>query len=189
MEKSYSEYEIKETSIKLHGSSTIATKAGCVGSLEEELDAKVVSKKCEGVVVKKRVHGTGTGKLKLSLHMRYDVFTSVFGMLFAENKKGVYSYGKNSIHPSFCLTGKVYDEDGEEKLKAYPNCIIETGMARKIENGAEEVAEMEIEISVMPDETTGQGMYEAIISEVTDDTVKEKWLTDFTPDLVKEVVA
>ena len=78
----------------------------------------------------------------------------------------------------------IEDEDGAERLKAYPNCVMNTGVTRKIENGAEEVAELELEISAMPDEY-GNGMYEALVDELTDATVKDNWLTAFTPTLVQ----
>ena len=61
-------------------------------------------------------------------------------------------------------------------------------MARKIENGAEEVAETELEISVMPDDY-GIGMYEMIADEKADQELIKKWMTEFTPDLVHTVVA
>ena len=55
---------------------------------------------------------------------------------------------------------------------------------RKIENGAEEVAEVEMEVSVMPDEF-GNGMYEAPANDLADETVKSTWMTAFTPELVQ----
>ena len=66
---------------------------------------------------------------------------------------------------------------------AYPNAVIESGTAKKIENGAEEVAEVELEISVMPDEY-GNGKYEALVDDI-DDTVANTWMTAFAPDLVQ----
>ena len=99
--------------------------------------------------------------------------------------EGVEAYGKNSIHKEFSLTLHVTDEDGVEKLKAYPKCVVaNAGPARKIENGAEEVAEFEVEISVTPD-AYGEGLYEALVDELDDDTVADTWMTAFTPDLVR----
>lgn len=186
-EKVFSEFEVKNTSFKFAEDET-ATKAGCVGSLEESMNSKTITKKCEGVVVKSVSRGDGTGELTLSLHMRYDLFLKTYGMMSDGLVDGVYGYGQNSVHKPFCLTAEVKDEDGVNKLKAYPNCVVTTGIARKIENGAEEVAEMEMTISVMPDEY-GYGMYEAIESLITDSTVKTDWLTNFSPDLVKKVSA
>lgn len=183
-ESVFSEFEVKNTSIKFAEDDT-AIKVGCVGSLEETMNSKTITKKCEGVVVKSVSRGDGTGELAMSLHMRYDLFLKSYGMASDGLKDGVYAYGQNSIHKPFCLTCEVKDEDGIKKLKAYPNCVITTGVSRKIENGAEEVAEMEITVSVMPDEF-GNGMYEAIESQLQDETIKNTWLTNFTPDLVQE---
>ena len=186
-ESVFSEFEVKNTSIKF-AEDDAAIKVGCVGSLEETLNSKTITKKCEGVVVKSVSRGDGTGELALSLHMKYDLFLKSYGMASDGLKDGVYAYGQNSIHKPFCLTCEVLDEDGVKKLKAYPNCVITTGVTRKVENGAEEVAEMEMTVSVMPDEY-GNGMYEAIESKLTDESIKTAWLNNFTPELVNEVSA
>lgn len=182
-ERDFSEFEIKDLSVKFENEQT-ATRAGCVGSLDESMNTKTIIKKCEGITKKQIIKGDGTGEIKVSLHMNYDLFVKCFGMNFDELKEGIYSYGQNSIHKPFCLTAKVYDEDGNEKLKAYPNAVITSGIARKIENGAEEVAEMEITIGIMPDDT-GQGMYEAIVSTLKDNSIENSWMSSFTRELIK----
>jgi hypothetical protein len=73
----------------------------------------------------------------------------------------------------------VEDEDGNEKLKAYPNSTMNTFAGRKVENGAEEVAELELEIGVMPDEYEN-GVYESPVAEGDEDAVTE-WMTGFDP--------
>jgi hypothetical protein len=179
----FSEYELREMGIKTEGSEAYVA-ANCVGSCEEELDTKVVSKSCRGVVIKKTVKGAGTGKLSISMHMPWDIYTDVYGMNLDTLIDGVKAYGTNSRHKNFATTQHVFDEDGEEKFKAYPNCIIETGVARKIENGAEEVAEIELEVSIQPDEF-GNCVYEALASELSDETVKTNWMTKFEPSMVQ----
>lgn len=186
-ENVFSEFEVKNTSIKFADESK-AVKVGCVGSLEETMNSKTITKKCEGVVVKSVSKGDGTGELALSLHMKYSLFVNSYGMAGDKLAEGVYSYGRNSVHKPFCLTCEVKDEDGNTKLKAYPNCVITTGITRKIENGAEEVAEMELTVSVMPDEN-GVGMYEAIVTETLDESIKSGWLENFTAELVKGIEA
>lgn len=183
----FSEYELKEMGIKTAGSDAYKP-ADCVGSSEEELDTRIISKKCRGITVKKVVKGAGTGKLKLSLHMPYDIYTDVYGMDIDTLIEGVKGYGTNSIHKEFATTQHVFDEDGVEKFKAYPKCVIETGVARKIENGGEEVAEIELEVSLMPDEY-GQCMYEALAADLNDETLKTTWMTAFTPALVQATEA
>ena len=177
-----SEFEIDKLGIKFEGEEAYSIME-CIGSLEEEMAVKTVTKKCRGVVKKKRSKGTGEGTLKLSAHVPYDMFTKAFGMDLDSLKDGVYAYGQNSIHKVFSVTGHVVDEDNNEKMKAYPNCTITTGVVRKIENGAEEVAEMELEIGVMPDEH-GNGMYEAPVTETTKN-VTSTWMTAFTPAMVQ----
>ena len=179
----FSEYELREMGFKFK-SGTEYQSANCVGSSEEEMNVKVISKSCRGVVVKKVVKGDGTGKLSVSMHMPYEIYTQAYGMHLDTVIEGVQAYGQNSVHEEFAVTQHVFDEDGNEKFKAYPKCIIETGVARKIENGAEEVAEIEMEISIMPDEY-GNGMYEALATELTDETAKANWMTKFEPSMVQ----
>lgn len=183
----FSEYEVREMGIKFRSGEAYQT-ANCVGSCEEEMEAKVITKSCRGVVVKTTVKGTGNGTLSLSLHMPYEIYKQAYGMNLDSLIDGVAAYGQNSVHEAFSITQHVFDEDGVEKFKAYPNCIIQTGVANKTENGAEEVAELELEVSVMPDEF-GNGVYEALASELTDSTLKTKWMTGFEPSMVQAVSA
>lgn len=187
-EKVFSDFEVKETSIRFNSDvSANAEKIGCVGSMEESFNVKTITKKCEGTVVKNKVKSDGSGELKLSLHMRYDLYVKTFGMIFDELKPGVYAYGSNSKHEEFTLTALVLDEDNVKKYIAYPNCVASSGIAKKIENGAEEVAEMELTIAIARDEH-GNSKYEAIDSEITDEDVRTNWLTKFNYDLVKKTV-
>lgn len=185
--KVFSDYEVKESSIRFNDDNEIsATKVGCVGSLEEAMDVKTVTKKCEGILVKSRTKGTGSGTLKVSLHMLWSLYVKAYGMVFTDKlAEGVYAYGKDSSHKEFTWTSKVLDEDDVVKYLAYPRCVISSGTAKKITNGEEEVAEIEMEIAVFPDDE-GFGKYEAMESELTDDNIKTKWLTSFNYDLVKK---
>lgn len=182
----FSEYELRKMGIKFK-SAEAYTSADCVGSCEEELESKVITKKCRGVVAKISVKGTGNGTLSISMHMPYEIYEQAYGMKLDSLIEGVRAYGQNSVHEAFSIVQDVFDEDGNEKFKAYPNCIIQSGLSRKIENGAEEVAEVEIEVSVMPDEH-GNGMYEALASTLAEE-VKNKWMTEFEPNLVQAVTA
>jgi hypothetical protein len=178
----FSDYELREMGIKVAGSEAYVS-ANCVGSCEEELDAKVISKSCRGVVFKKTVKGAGTGKLVISMHMPWNIYVDVYGMDLDTLIDGVMAYGINSIHKGFSCTQHVFDEDGVEKFKAYPNCIINVRPTITTENGAEEVAQVEMEIGVMPD-TYGNGMYEAL-AEGLEQTIATSWMENFTSDLVQ----
>jgi hypothetical protein len=179
----FSEYEIREMGIKFKSGTEYQT-ANCVGSCEEEMEAKVITKSCRGVVAKTTVKGTGNGTLNLSMHIPYDIYVKAYGMELDTLIDGVKAYGQNSVHEAFAITQHVYDEDGVEKYKAYPNCIIKSGVANKTENGAEEVAELELEVSVMPDEY-GNGVYEVLASDLTTGTLKTDWMTKFEPSMVQ----
>lgn len=179
----FSEYELREMGIKFKSAEAYET-ASCVGSCGEEMDAKVVSKSCRGVVVKKTVKGTGTGTLTISMHCPWEIYNQIYGMTLDSLIEGVKAYGQNSVHEAFSIVQHVYDEDGVEMFKAYPNCILESGKKSNIENGGEEVAEIELEISVMPDEY-GNGMYCALATELKDETLKTTWMTAFEPSLAQ----
>lgn len=183
----FSEFELRKMGIKFKSAEAYQS-ADCVGSCEEELETKVTTKKCRGNVVKTTVRGTGSGTLTISMHMPYEIYVQAYGMNLDTLIEGVKAYGQNSRHEAFAIVQDVFDEDGVEKFKAYPNCIIQTGVARKIENGAEEVAEIEMEVSIMPDEY-GNGVYEALASELKDETAKTTWMTAFEPSMVQAVQA
>lgn len=179
----FSEYLVKKTSIKFNGESVYSS-MDCVGTNEEELNTKVITKKCRGVVTKTRVMPTGDGTLKLSLHVPYDIFCKAWNLSNADLKQGVYKYGQDSRHPEFTLVQLVEDEDGNQKYKAYPRCIIQTGITRKVENGAEEVALSDIEISIMPDDN-GNALYEALAENMSSD-LQNAWLTSWSIALVTD---
>ena len=175
----FSEYEVRRMFVTV-GDDTCEVK--CIGSLEEEIDAITVSKKCRGVVVKKRTRGTGTGTLKVSLHMPWELYVKLSGMDSEALADGVIGYGRSSTHSEFTVTADVFDEDDVEKFKAWPSCVLNAVPATKVENGSEEVAELEAEIGYMPDDN-GFGHYEALADGLGAD-IKGKWLESFTPDLV-----
>ena len=180
----FSDYELDELGFKFEGEAAYMS-AKCIGSSEEEMEVKVITKTCRGIVAKERVKGTGRGTVKLTAHIPYDIYTAMYGTELDTLIAGVKGYGRNSIHKNFSMVAHVVDEDGEEKLVAYPNCVVKTGKSRKIENGAEEVALIELEVSVSPDEY-GQGLYETLVADV-DETVAAAWMTAFTPELVQKV--
>lgn len=119
----------------------------------------------------------------MTLHMNYDLYVEAFGMDQEGLKTGVMAYGRNSRHKEFALVAQIYDEDGNEKLVAYPRCVMSSAPSASIENGAEEVAEIEIEINLFADDN-GNVKYEAIAEEAKD--IADTWMTDWTPELMKQ---
>ncbi len=187
----FSEYEIRKMGLNFPAADNAEATSfvcECIGSSEEEMDVKTVTKNCRGVPAKERTKGTGAGTVKVSMHCPYELYHRLYGMTNDGLKDGIWSYGQKCLHPVLCVTQMVLDEDGNVKYKAYPKCTVKSGMARKTENGADEVAEIELEISVRPD-SDGQGMYEALESQLTDDELKSEWLEKFTSDLAKKVAA
>jgi hypothetical protein len=178
----FSEFECRKLAMKFKDDENYQ-EAGAIGSVEESMNTKTVTKKYMGVEKKTRTKGTGAGELKLSLHMNYERYKKTYGMNLDGLEDGVAAYGSNSVHPEFGIVMETVDEDENVKYKAYPNCVVKDGIARKIENGGEDVAEIEMTVAVMPDET-GNGMYEALESKLSQE-LKGKWMTEFTPDLVK----
>lgn len=183
--KVFSEYELRRMGIKFP-EDTEYRPADCVGSCEEEMETRMVTKKCRGIVSKIRVRGSGNGTLNITMHVPKDIYDAMYGMKMDSLLEGVRAYGQNSVHPEFSITQEVLDEDANIKFKAYPRCIMQSGVKRKVENGGEEVTELELEISVMPDDL-GNGLYEALESDLKDETVKETWMTAFSPDMIKAV--
>ena len=182
-ESVFSEFEIKNASIKFTDGEAFV-KLGCVGSADDELEVKVVSKSCEGVVVKSIARGAGSGTLNMSLHMKYSLYVEALGMDQEGFVEGVVAYGKNSKHKEFALVAEIYDEDGNKKLVAYPRCVMASAPSATVENGAEEVAEIEMEINLFADDL-GNCKYEAVVASLSED-ISEQWMSNWSQDLVKQ---
>lgn len=162
----------------------VAQAFGCVGSIEGETEMLTIVKRCEGVDTKSKSRPQKM-TLTLNAHVRVDSLRRIFGLSNEGLKPGVYSYGSDSLGEDFALTADVIDEFEEiTKLIAFPNCSISTGLTLNIENGADEVAELELEYTAMVD-SNRKCYYEAFVDEVSDTTVINQWHTNFTPELVK----
>lgn len=179
--KEYSEFELEKLMVKMKGEE-LHTECGAVGTAEETLNIRSVTKKYKGVEAKSRTKGAGSGELKISLHMNYEMYKQAFGMNQQGLIKGVTAYGRKSTHPEFSMTALVLDEDGIEKLVAYPRCIIKTEPSSKIENGSEDVPEIEMTVALMPD-GYDNCKYEALAGDIPEE-IAAKWLESFEPDMV-----
>lgn len=178
----FSNYEVRKVGVKLNQENATQVVAECIGSMEDEMETRIVTKNCRGVAVKTRVFGTGTGTVTLSLHMPFSLYKNIFALERADLKDGVLGYGRSNAHPEFQMTADVFDEDGNEKYIAYPRCIMQTGPDMNVENGADEIEEVEVEISVMPDDN-GYGKYEALADGLASE-IKDAWFSNFTTELV-----
>ena len=160
------------------------TKFGCVGSIEGETEMLEYVKNCEGAEAKK-ISKPQRMTLTVSGHIPVRVARDVFGLTNEGLKPGIYAYTEKSKGKRFVLTADVVDEfEDQVKLIAFANCSSNTGLQISIENGADELAELELEFTVLKDDS-GRFYYEAFEAELEDPTVAEEWHTDFTPELAE----
>lgn len=183
----FSEYDITEWGIRF-GDDAEATIMDTLGTAEETMEVRTVTKNKRNMPWKTRTKATGSGEVKVTAHIREDVYGQMFGMYVDGYKDGVMAYGNLSVHEQFCMTEKVEDEDGNVKLKAYPCCTVKEGISRKVETNAEEIAEVELTVSVDPD-VTGMGMYQVIVQEDTDEKMLNDWMKKFDASLVSATEA
>ena len=106
----FSEFELQEFGMKFP-EDTEHKVAGAVGTLEESMNTKTVTKKYKGVEAKTRTRGTGAGELKISMHMDYEMYKKTYGMILDTLVEGVHAYGQNSVHPVFSSITFVVDEN------------------------------------------------------------------------------
>lgn len=184
----FDEYKVTDAGIKWFENGAYVTpsvKLGCTGKLEIETTLKTVIKKCEGDTVRSVDIPTQL-KCKFTGHMPVENLRKVWGLKTDGLKKGVYAYGTDSRQGRGIMSFKVLDlDEAMAMLRAFPNMQFSGGMTWELENGGEEIAEIEQEFIAMKDDNN-KFFYEALQSEVDTD-VADKWLTDFTPDLVKAV--
>ncbi|WP_078430483.1 phage tail protein [Alkalihalobacterium alkalinitrilicum] len=176
---------IKNSSVQFfkNGQQQEGTKFGCVGSLGGETTLKEIIKRCEGVEVRKLTKPEKVD-ITVSAHIPVAVVRDLFGINSEDLKPGVYKYSQNSRGKEFVFTADVIDEfEDVVKLIAFPKCSSATGFRFTIENGADEVAELEVEITAYPDSKKNL-YYEAFVSEV-DETVADQWHQTFSYELVE----
>lgn len=178
---------VKNTSVQFEGKDGTkepGEKFGCVGSISGETEMKELVKMCEGVEVRKRTKPLKMN-LTLSAHVKVPIIRKVFGLSDANLKPGVYKYSKDAKGKEFTLTADVVDEfEDVTKLIAFPKSVSATGLKFTIENGADEVAELELEFTVYPDEKDNF-YYEALTSELDDEIIAQSWHTEFDYSLVE----
>ena len=181
----FSEYDVTKLGIQFDGDEK-ATIMDTLGKDETSMSVRTVTKNKRNMPWKTRTKATGSGEKKLTLHIPEDVYANMFGMYVEGYKDGVMVYGQLSVHQQFCMTELVEDEDGNQKLKAYPCCTVKEGISRAVEGNAEEVAEVELTVSVDPDQD-GIGEYSIVVVDEEDKALVTTWLEKFDTKLVKTV--
>lgn len=175
----YSYFECDQLAIKVAGDNDY-TRDDCVGSIEVERETKTVTKRCRGVVKKKKTKPTGNGTITLKLHIKLGLHRKLTAMTNEGLQPGVYAWDNTVSMPEASITARVKDEDDNVMFLAYPRTKVEELNTLSIENGAEEVAEVEIKLSYMPDDFN-KGEYQALEDELTGNVLTpENWMTTFS---------
>ena len=180
----YSPYEVDQLAIKVAGD-TEYTRDDCIGKMTVERETKTVTKKCRGVIKKRKTKATGNGTITLSLHCKLVLYRKLHAMTNEGLQPGVYAFDNTEAMPEFSLTARVKDEDDVIMYKGFPRCKIEEINAFEIENGGEEVAEIELKASFMPDDYN-KGEYEGLEDEMTGQVLNaDNWMTDFSSEIAQ----
>lgn len=180
----YSPYECDQLAIKVAGDEEY-TRDDCIGKLSVERETKTVTKSCRGVVKKRKTKPTGNGTITLSLHIKLSLYRAINNMVNEGLQPGVYAFDNTAAMPEFSIAARVKDEDDNVMFKGFPRCKIEEINSLNIENGAEEVAEVEMTVSYMPDDYN-KGEYEALETELTGTVLNaNNWMTDFSSELAQ----
>ena len=175
----YSYFECDQLAIKVAGDNEY-TRDDCVGSLEVERETKTVTKSCRGVVKKRKTKPTGNGTLTLKLHIKLGLYRKMTAMTNEGLQPGIYAWDNTVPMPEGSVAARVKDEDDNIMFLGYPRCKVEELNTLSIENGAEEVAEVEIKLSYMPDDFN-KGEYQALEDELTGNVLTpENWMTTFS---------
>lgn len=177
----FSEFFLNRIGIKPSGSET-TTVIDCVGSLEEEMEVKTVTKSCRGRVKKSRTKGS-SGTLKITAHLPYQTYLSIYGMDDDRFATGVYGYGTLSMHKECLITAEVMDEDDNVQYRAYP-CAVATSKSSKVNDDDTEVAMVELEFSITADDNETI-VYQSLKEDISEE-IASAWMAEWTPDLVKK---
>lgn len=187
----YSYFECDQLAIRVAGEEEY-TRDDCVGTLGVERETKTVTKSCRGVVKKRKTKPTGNGTINLKMHIKMALYRKIHAMTNEGLQPGIYAFDNTEPMPEFSLTARVKDEDDNIMFLGYPRCKIEEINSTEIENGAEEVAEVEMTVSYMPDDYN-KGEYQALEVELTGDVLNaDNWMTDFdseTAQLTSDVAS
>lgn len=176
----FEDYKIIEGTIAIDNE--VATSFGCIGTLDGTSEIETVEKKCEGAVVK-TVKKVTKVAVTLTGHPYTAVLRNVAGMTNEGLKEGVYGYGAKIKSKKIVFTAKIEDMEGNIKYIAFPNMDDVKGLNIKVDNDVTEIEMKDFEFSALKDKNN-MFYYEALEKDITDEEVKSKWLTNFTPDLV-----
>lgn len=181
----YSMFECDQLALKVAGDNEY-TRDDCVGKITIERETKTVTKKCRGVTKKRKTKPTGNGTITVSLHIKLALYRKINAMTNKGLQPGVYGFSNiESLMPEVSIAARVMDEDDEPMFLGFPRCKVEEINSTEIENGGEEVAEVEMKLSYMPDDN-GIGEYQALAAELTGEVLNaDNWMTSFSSELAQ----
>ncbi|MGX7199224.1 phage tail protein [Enterococcus nangangensis] len=173
---------IKKVAFNFEGSEA-GVSTDCNGQLSGETEMQTIEKKC-GATVQKSKSKPISMTVTVTAHVPVDVYRKFYGIAQDERiKPGIYSYGPDSVGTDFALSAEIVDDFEEnEKLLAFLNCTSNTGLTFTIENGADEVAALELECKVMVDEFN-KFYHEAIVAELETD-ITDLWMSNLSADVI-----
>ncbi len=173
----FSEFFLDQIGIKTSDADA-AVLVDCVGSLEEEMETKTITKKCRGRVKKSRTKGS-SGTVTVKAHIPYELKLAIYSMI--EFATGVYGYGTTTQHKECILTAKVKDEDDNVQYRAYPVAVCTTKKTT-VDDDATEVEMDELEFTVTADDNE-MIVYQALEDDI-DSTIADSWMSSFSADLI-----
>lgn len=177
----FENYKIKECSIQFPDESAVAF--GCAGTMDATANINETVKKCEGKTVKKAKTVVDI-TVALTGYAKAPISRKIMGLSNKGLKTGVYGYGSESFSKPFVFAAKVFDMEGKVKYIAFSNLEDVKGLSLKVNNDTTEIEMDDFEFTALAD-SNEMFYYEAFEDELEDETVKEQWLTNFTPALVK----
>lgn len=124
---------------------------GCVGALSGQAEVRTKQLMCAGVPVAQK-----TKPLSMELtyrgHIPVSVYSALFGLKSETLTPEKKSYNVNSEHATGEFKFVESEFYGEKKrTRTFPNASVISGMAFSVENGAEDIAEVELTIKALKD--------------------------------------
>lgn len=179
----FSFYDCPKAGFKFDGEqATIVTDT--LAKLDESMEIKVITKNKRNLSWKEKAQPTGKGELTLAIHITNELRNKLYGLSQSGLKANAGAYGTTSRHGKFLFTCLLEDEDGNQMLKAYPNCQVTSGLTENLSANGDTIEEVEITISVTPDEN-GNSEYRLLMTENEKTVTVDAWISTFSTSMVE----
>ena len=126
----YSYFECDQFAMKVAGDNAY-TRDDCVGTLEVERETKTVTKKCRGVIKKRKTKPTGNGTVTVKLHIKLDLYRKLHAMTNEGMQPGIYAFNNTKSMPEASITARVLDEDDNIRFMSIDKIHTETWLGHK----------------------------------------------------------